>query len=113
MPTGDGGQAAGALNQYLSIWSDVGSSLAGLQAQFDGVQSDFYWSGTEYAPGPAFAWYFYSGDGSPELRRRLDALYAVAVRPGDVTAAVPEPQTLALALLALGAMVVARRRRSR
>ena len=39
--------------------------------------------------------------------------YAVAVRPGDVAAAVPEPQTLALALLALGATVVARRRRSR
>jgi MYXO-CTERM domain-containing protein len=36
--------------------------------------------------------------------------YAVAVRTGDVTAAVPEPQTLALALLALAAAVVARRR---
>ena len=37
--------------------------------------------------------------------------YAVAVRPGDVAASVPKPQTLAL--LALGATVVARRRRSR
>ena len=30
LPTGDRGSVAGALNQYLSIWSDVGSSLAGL-----------------------------------------------------------------------------------
>jgi hypothetical protein len=35
-------------------------------------------------------------------------LYALAVRPGDVVADVPEPQTLAL--LALGAMAVTRRR---
>jgi hypothetical protein len=33
------------------------------------------------------------------------------VRPGDVAADVPEPQTLALTLLALGAAVVTRRRR--
>ena len=38
-------------------------------------------------------------------------LFAVAVRDGDVAAAVPEPQTLSLALLALGATVVARRGR--
>ena len=39
------------------------------------------------------------------------ALYAAAVRPGDMAASVPKPQTLALTLLALGATVVARRRR--
>jgi hypothetical protein len=113
LPTGDGFAAAGALNQYRSIWSDVGGSLAGLQAQFDGVQSGDYWSGTEYAPGPLDAWLFFTNDGGQILDVKLSALYAVAVRPGDVTAAVPEPQTLALALLALGATVLARRRRSR
>ena len=111
LPTGDGGSVAGALNQYLSIWSDVGSSLAGLQAQFDGVQSFYYWSGTEYAPDPDLAWYFYSVDGGQSDVGKFIALYAVAVRPGDVAARVPEPKTLALALLALGATVVARRRR--
>ena len=111
LPTGDGGSVAGALNQYLSIWSDVGSSVVGLQAQFDDVQSHFYWSGTEYAPLPLNAWYFRTIGGSQSIGGKGIALYAVAVRPRDVTASVPEPQTLALALLALGATVVARRRR--
>ena len=111
LPTGDGGSVAGALNQYRSIWNDVGSLFTGLQAQFDGVQSFSYWSGTEYAPNPVGAWYFNAVDGDQNGVLKNVALFAVAVRPGDVTAPVPEPQTLALALLALGATVVARRRR--
>jgi len=113
LPTGAGGQGAGAQNQYLSIWNDVGGTLAGLQALFDGVQSNVYWSGTEYAPNPSFAWGFSTSGGFWNVANKGDAWYAVAVRPGDVTASVPEPQALALALLALGATVVARRRRSR
>ena len=113
LPTGDGFTGAGALNQYLSIWNDVGRTLAGLQAQFDRVQSDVYWSGTEYAPLPGSAWGFLTDGGFQGRVDEVGALYAVAVRPGDVSASVPEPQTLALALLALGATVVARRRRSR
>ena len=77
---------------------------------FTNVQSGLYWSGTEILAG-SLSWFF-----GPDLGFQLGgshgfALYAVAVRPGDVTASVPEPQTLALALLALGATVVARRRR--
>jgi len=41
------------------------------------------------------------------------ASYAGAVRPGDVAAAVPEPQTLALVMLALGATMVFRKGRQR
>ena len=111
LPTGDGSQGAGAQNQYLSIWNDAASSLAGLQARFDGVQSIAYWSGTEYAPVPRYAWHFSANVGFQDFDGKGYALYAVAVRPGDVAASVPEPQTLALALLALGAAVVARRRR--
>jgi hypothetical protein len=122
LPTGDGGALAGPLNQYLSIWEDVGSSLGGLQAHFDGVPQSSpysYWSGTVYAPNTEGAWLFSAFDAfqTPIFKVSNDntpiALFAVAVRPGDVTASVPEPQTLALALLALGATVVARRRRSR
>ena len=112
LPTGDGGSGAGALNQYLSIWRDVGSSLVGLQAQFDGVQSGPYYSGTATVAGVT-SWTFHAGTGTQRGGRPGIAQNAVAVRPGDVTASVPEPQTLALALLALGATVVARRRRSR
>jgi len=88
----------------------VGSNAANL-ALFTNVQSSAYWSGTEFAPEPADAWGFNALGGSQSVGGKTSALYAVAVRPGDVAAAVPEPQTLALVLLALGATVVARRRR--
>jgi hypothetical protein len=93
---------------------DTAEQIANLALFSNVQQSTLYWSGTEYAPDPNFAWDFdpdfgfQSRDGSKGL-----ALHAVAVRPGDVTTSVPEPQTLALALLALGATVVARKRRSR
>ncbi len=113
-----GGAAAGdwrlpEIGEYADLWTDVGSSLSGLQSKFTGVQSCFYWSGTEYAQSPLAAWFFSTCGGLQYLDFNTVALYAVAVRPGNVTASVPEPQTLALALLALGATVVARRRRSR
>jgi hypothetical protein len=111
LPTGDGSSAAGALNQYLSIWLDVGSSLAGLQGQFDGVQTTNYWSGSAYAPTPGIAWYFFSTTGGQITTNDANKMWAVAVLPGDVAASVPEPQTLALALLALGATLVVRSRR--
>ena len=82
LPTGDRNSVAGALNQYLSIWNDVGNSLVSLQAQFDGVQSVDYWSGTEYAPNPDNAWNFNTNDGNQNNDDKNNALYAVAVRPG-------------------------------
>ena len=108
LPSGDGSQAAGALNEYLSIWNDVGGSLAGLLGQFDGVRAGAYWSDTEF--DAVLAWGFGSGDGSQFGGSKVKPASFVAVRPGDVAAFVPEPQTLALVLLALGATVVVRRR---
>ena len=87
----------------------AGSNAANL-ALFTNVHSYYYWSGTEYAPFPDCAWLFFANSGGQEFGGKLIVLYAVAVRPGDVVASVPEPQTLALVLLALGATVVARRR---
>ena len=94
----------------LNQVGDTAEQIANL-ALFSNVQSNFYWSGTEYAPSPSDAWFFSTGNGVQVNVVKYDALYAVAVGPGDVAARVPEPQTLALALLALGATVVARRRR--
>lgn len=56
--------------------------------------------------------HFCTFDGNQNASGKNFGLHAVAVRPGDVAASVPEPQTLALILLALGATVAARRRRS-
>ena len=73
----------------------------------------FYWSSTDFGGDPNRAWYFnvivgYQGDNSTFGR-----LYALAVRDGDVLAnRVPEPESLLLALTALGAMALVRRRRA-
>jgi hypothetical protein len=46
------------------------------------VQSNDYWSGTEYAPNPNNAWNFNTNDGNQNNDDKNNALYAVAVRPG-------------------------------
>ena len=97
-----------------SVLNQVGDTLEQIAnlALFSNVQSNFYWSGTEYARLPTRAWNFSTTDGKQsDVYYKDNGFYAVAVRPGDVAASVPEPQTLALALLALGATVVVRRRR--
>lgn len=71
-------------------------------------------SGTEYVPDTLNAWYFYRGLGYQGLTDKAYPSYAIAVRSGDVaapTATVPGPQTLALALMAMGGAMVARRKR--
>ena len=70
-----------------------------------------YWSDLVYAPNVSDAWFlsFYFG-GQESFPKRIP-LSALAMRSGDVTAAVPEPETAALILIGLGALAVARRRR--
>lgn len=78
---------------------------------FQNLQSGDYWSGTEYASAPNRAWIFGPYDGLQFGFSQFLALYAMAVRPGDVFA-VPEPQTWAMLLLGLGAVMVAVRSRA-
>ncbi len=96
------------ISEYGALFTAYGNLTQ--VAEFTNVQPDFYWSGTEFTPGIR-AWVFSPAGGFQfDFSQNLQ-FFAVAVRPGDVAASVPEPQTLALALLAFGAMVVARRRR--
>lgn len=96
-------------NGRASVQNQTGDTAEQIRnlALFSNVGTDeAYWSGTAYEPNLSFSMQFEPGNGY-QYRQDVNAvLYAVAVR-GDV----PEPQTLALVLLALGATVVARTRR--
>lgn len=46
------------------------------------VQSNDYWSGTEYAPNSNNAWYFNTNVGNQNNDDKNNGLYALAVRSG-------------------------------
>jgi len=95
----------------LNQAGDTGEQQANW-ALFSNLQSAAYWSSTEDARFPGRSLVFSTVSGYVFSLGDDVPVYALAVRDGDVAAAVPEPQSLALALLALGATVVARRRRA-
>ena len=104
---------------YTELGGTAGSSILSSTdpdlALFTNVQSDNYWSGTEYAPNTDTdgARIFNFNDGSQTAYNKGINLYAWAVRPGDV-AAVPLPATAWLfgsGLLGLLGAARARRRR--
>ncbi|MCP4373172.1 MAG: PEP-CTERM sorting domain-containing protein, partial [Deltaproteobacteria bacterium] len=73
-------------------------------------------SGTEFATNTNHAWGFYFGYGFQFSGAKPFNLYGLAVRSGDVAAAVPEPATFALLGIGLAGMAgygVRRRRQLR
>jgi hypothetical protein len=81
---------------------------------FQNMQSSGYWLGTEYAPVPNYAWVVYTSYGFQAFSTKSSQLYALAVRPGDVLAPVPEPETYAMMLAGLGVVAaIARRRKAK
>jgi hypothetical protein len=96
---------------YAELGNPARGPLA-ITDPFINMQLTGYWSGTEYAPNAVSAWLFRIDFGYQDFIPRGALLYAVAVRPGDVGAAVPEPGSLALLLGAMGALAAARCRRS-
>jgi len=78
---------------------------------FLNLQSDFYWSGTEYAPYTYDAWGFNTNHGNQIYSHKSVVFYAWAVRSGDVSA-VPVPAAVWLFGTGLiGLLGVARRKR--
>jgi hypothetical protein len=72
-------------------------------APFANLQSNGYWSGTEYGPNPIFAWDFLFYYGDQSVDGKLSGFDAWAVRPGDV--AVPEPASLGLVATTVGGLL--------
>lgn len=110
LPTGFGQAPAGAQNQYLSIWESVDYSFSRLQAQFDGVQAALYWSASPFGASGNRAWVFASDEGYQGDFGASFPLFVVAVRPGDVAAAIPEPKSYALMLMGISALLLAVRK---
>lgn len=107
----------GAVNPDGTIrtdWGIHGNGTTGGQADVGlvkNLQSGTYWVGVEYAPSPLSAWAFSDAGAQTAGGKDLFNFNAWAVRPGDVAAPIPEPQTYALMLAGLGMMGWAARRR--
>ena len=97
-----------SIDQFAVLFAEFGDLSA--VAEFTNVQRGRYWSGSETAPGSS-AWTLRAATGELRDDSEAFAFFAVAVRPGDVSA-VPEPTTLALVLLGLSAFGLTRLRPS-
>lgn len=102
---------------YTELRNDSVGGLRNVGDFLNLNNASIYWTATEYAQDPRYAWFFYSGvgwQGWQENRFALgkaNLMNAVAVRDGDVGTAITEPASLALSLIALGAVALQRRRR--
>jgi len=89
---------------------NVDGISAGTPGLFTNLQSDLYWSGTEYAPNTYGAWYFYFDGGYQHNYSKGYGSYALAVRSGDVAASVvPVPAAVWLFGSALAGLMGFRR----
>lgn len=95
-----------SIDQYNTLWIDVGSVNTGLYSNFIvGHQDHYTQSSTEHTPG-VYVWLFNPRDGANLAGGEGSGYGTTAVR------AVPEAQTVAMMLLGLALLnITARRRR--
>lgn len=118
-----GSEVTTVYSEMASLWYDTLGNLAyndtagnpqpgwGMSntGPFSNVQSNFYWSGLEYAPDTSNAWYFNAGVGNQGAYSKGNLFYGWAVRSGDV---VPVPAAVWLFGSGLLGLLGTARRRS-
>jgi hypothetical protein len=95
------------IDQFIDLFAEFGDPT--FRLPFTNVWPGYYWSGTVAFSSAPFTFFPHYGSVSTDIQDA--AHFAVAVRTGEVTTAVPEPRTLALAMMALAAAAVAGRKR--
>ena len=104
------GFSAGCTGSEMGHLYNVDGITAAAPGPFSNVQSNRYWSGTEFAPSTDNAWYFNFFNGLQGVSDKNDNLFAWAVQSGDVSA-VPVPAAVWLfGSGLLGLIGVARRK---
>jgi hypothetical protein len=68
----------------------TGNSIE-INSLFTNQQTNLYWSGTEYSPGPYNAWNFNTGNGSQGITDKTNLGYAWAISTNPAFAPVPLP----------------------
>lgn len=101
------------LGNYVPL---VGYSLSNT-GSFQNVQSSSYWLSNTLIANARSGWWFDTSTGNSDAPASVGPLFlqysAMAVRDGDVLAAVPEPETYLMLLTGLGLVGVMVRRRAK
>ncbi|MEI7869240.1 MAG: DUF1566 domain-containing protein [Candidatus Methylumidiphilus sp.] len=89
----------GGLTQGQNI-----TSSAYLAQFFTNMQNNSYWSGTEFAPNPNWAWFLETYNGYQNDDVKSTSLYAWAVHSGDVGGGGSVPEPGIIGLMGIGAL---------
>lgn len=92
----------------IPLITDFTDGLTGTSESFLNLLDSYYWSGTVYDTEPHKSWFFLFNYGYHFQGSKESAIYALAVREGDV-ASVPEPSTFLLLFSGLFGLAICRK----